>query len=53
VPTEDIETFMYKQNRFRVLRQSDPDRAGMLLEAIREDVITRWKFYEQMANLDI
>ncbi len=44
---------MYKQNRFRALRQSDPDRAGMLLEAIREDVITRWKFYEQMANLDI
>jgi pyruvate-ferredoxin/flavodoxin oxidoreductase len=53
VPTEDVETFMYKQNRFRALRQSDPDRAGMLLEAIREDVITRWKFYEQMANLDI
>jgi len=53
VPTEDIETFMYKQNRFRVLRQTDPDRAGMLLEAIRNDVITRWKFYEQMANLDI
>ena len=53
VPTEDIETFMYKQNRFRVLRQSDPDRAGRLLGALREDVITRWKFYEQMANLDI
>ncbi|TET96420.1 MAG: pyruvate:ferredoxin (flavodoxin) oxidoreductase [Anaerolineales bacterium] len=53
VPTEDIETFMYKQNRFRALRQSDPDRAGKLLGALREDVITRWKFYEQMANLDI
>jgi pyruvate-ferredoxin/flavodoxin oxidoreductase len=53
VPSEDIETFMYKQNRFRALRQSDPDRAGILLEAIREDVITRWKFYEQMANLDL
>lgn len=53
VPTEDIETFMYKQNRFRALRQSDPDRAGKLLVALREDVITRWKFYEQMANLDI
>jgi len=53
VPTEDIETFMYKQNRFRALRQSDPDRAGKLLGALREDVIIRWKFYEQMANLDI
>jgi pyruvate-ferredoxin/flavodoxin oxidoreductase len=53
VPTEDIETFMYKQNRFRALRQSDPDRAGLLLKLIREDVISRWKFYEQMANLDL
>lgn len=52
-PTESIEEFMYKQNRFRSLRQANPDRANMLLEAIREDVITRWKFYEQMANLDI
>jgi hypothetical protein len=44
---------MYKQNRFRALRQSDPDRANMLLEAIRNDVRTRWNFYEQMANLDL
>ena len=52
-PSGDIEDFMYKQNRFRALRQSNPDRANMLLEAIREDVSTRWKFYEQMANLDL
>jgi pyruvate-ferredoxin/flavodoxin oxidoreductase len=52
-PTENIEEFMYKQNRFRSLRQANPDRANMLLEAIRGDVIARWKFYEQMANLDI
>jgi pyruvate-ferredoxin/flavodoxin oxidoreductase len=52
-PTEHIEEFMYKQNRFRSLRQANPERANMLLEAIRQDVITRWKFYEQMANLDI
>lgn len=53
VPSEDVEIFMYKQNRFRALRQSDPDRANKLLAALREDVISRWKFYEQMANLDI
>jgi pyruvate-ferredoxin/flavodoxin oxidoreductase len=52
-PTGDIEEFMYKQNRFRALRQSNPDRANMLLEAMRKDVSTRWKFYEQMANLDL
>jgi len=52
-PTEGMEEFMYKQNRFRSLRQANPERAKKLLEAIRQDVITRWKFYEQMANLDI
>jgi pyruvate-ferredoxin/flavodoxin oxidoreductase len=52
-PTGDIKDFAYKQNRFRSLRQADPDRAGDLLEALREDVASRWKFYEQMANLDL
>lgn len=52
-PTGDIEEFMYKQNRFRALRQSNPERADMLLKAIKQDVSSRWKFYEQMANLDL
>ncbi len=52
-PTVEVEEFMYKQTRFRALRQSDPARAEKLLEALRHDVISRWKFYEQMANLDL
>ena len=52
-PSEDISEFAYKQNRFRSLRASDPDRAEKLIELLREDVISRWKFYEQMANLDL
>ncbi len=52
-PSEDIEEFAYKQNRFRSLRAADPARAEMLLESLRGDVIARWKFYEQMANLDL
>ncbi len=52
-PTGDIKEFAYKQNRFRSLRQADPDRAEELLSALREDVAGRWKFYEQMANLDL
>jgi pyruvate-ferredoxin/flavodoxin oxidoreductase len=52
-PKEDIEEFAYKQNRFRSLRAADPDRAEMLLKSLREDVIARWKFYEQMASLDL
>ena len=52
-PSIGLEEFMYKQVRFRALRQADPARAGRLLEAIRKDVISRWKFFEQMANLDL
>jgi pyruvate-ferredoxin/flavodoxin oxidoreductase len=52
-PTKNVEEFMYKQVRFKALRQSDPKRAEVLLESLRKDVISRWKFYEQMANLDV
>ncbi|GIK40073.1 MAG: pyruvate-flavodoxin oxidoreductase [Chloroflexota bacterium] len=49
-PDQDIADFMYKQNRFRVLRQADPQRANDLLEHMREDVANRWKVYEELAR---
>lgn len=49
-PDQDIADFMYKQNRFRALRQADPPRAGELLELMREDVANRWKVYEELAR---
>jgi pyruvate-ferredoxin/flavodoxin oxidoreductase len=49
-PDQDIADFMYKQNRFRVLRQSDPQRADTLLEQMREEVVGRWKVYEELAH---
>ncbi len=52
-PKTDLEQFMYKQNRFRILRNSDPERAQMLLDSARNDVIFRWKMYEQWAQFDI
>ncbi len=52
-PTQDIETVMYKQNRFRILRNANPDRAQELLDLAREDVKLRWKMYEQWAQFDI
>jgi len=52
-PTTSIEEFMYRQTRFKVLRQTDPARAEKLLEALRGDVAARWKFYEQMSSLDL
>ncbi|HET7011184.1 MAG TPA: pyruvate:ferredoxin (flavodoxin) oxidoreductase [Anaerolineales bacterium] len=52
-PSKGVEDFMYKQTRFASLRQSDPKRAEALLESARKDVVARWKFFEQMANLDL
>jgi pyruvate-ferredoxin/flavodoxin oxidoreductase len=52
-PSKNVEDFMYKQVRFKALRQADPKRAEVLMESLRKDVASRWKFYEQMANLDL
>jgi pyruvate-ferredoxin/flavodoxin oxidoreductase len=49
-PSEDVADFMYKQNRFRVLRQANPKRASDLLEAIRDDVQDRWEMYQTLAG---
>ncbi|NLE51429.1 MAG: pyruvate:ferredoxin (flavodoxin) oxidoreductase [Chloroflexi bacterium] len=52
-PTQDIEKWMYQQNRFRMLRAANPERAEDLLKLLRDDVQTRWKMYEQMAQFDV
>jgi pyruvate-ferredoxin/flavodoxin oxidoreductase len=52
-PTKDVEEWMYRENRFRILRNADPERAHLLLDELREDVVTRWKMYEQWAQFDI
>jgi len=52
-PSEDIEKWMYQQNRFRILRAADPQRAEELVKLLREDVQARWQMYEQMAQFDV
>jgi len=50
-PKTDVAEFMYAQNRFRILRQANPERANTLLEQAREDVNDRWRVYEELANV--
>jgi pyruvate-ferredoxin/flavodoxin oxidoreductase len=52
-PTLPLEDYMYSENRFRVLKRSDPERAEMLLQEAKEYVAERFKMYQQWANLDI
>jgi len=51
-PTIPLEEYMYSENRFRMLKKSDPERAQMLLEAARKDVADRFKMYQQWAEMD-
>ena len=51
-PTLPLEEYMYSENRFRMLQQSDPGRAETLLEAARRDVAERFRMYQQWAEMD-
>jgi pyruvate-ferredoxin/flavodoxin oxidoreductase len=52
-PSGSLEDFAYKQIRFRSLRSANPERAEQLLNSLRRDVSARWKYFEQMAALDL
>jgi pyruvate-ferredoxin/flavodoxin oxidoreductase len=52
-PTLPLEDYMYSENRFRVLKRSNPERAEMLLQEAKEYVAERFKMYQQWASLDI
>lgn len=51
-PTLPLEDYMYAENRFRMLKQTNPERASMLLEAAKKDVAKRFKMYQQWAEMD-
>ena len=49
-PKLPLEEYMYKEGRFRMLKQSYPDRAEMLLAAAKQDVSDRWAQYQRLAQ---
>jgi len=51
-PTLPLEEYMYAENRFRMLKKADPERAEKLLEAAKKDVADRFKMYQQWAETD-
>jgi pyruvate-ferredoxin/flavodoxin oxidoreductase len=48
-PKIPVEEFMYLENRFKMLKKSNPEEAKRLLKEAQHDVDTRWRFYEYMA----
>lgn len=41
---------MYKENRFKMLTMTKPKAAKELLKQAQNDVDTRWRMYEYLAN---
>ena len=50
-PTLPLEDYAYNETRYRMLVQSNGERAETLLEQAKHDVLTHWKRYQQLAAL--
>jgi pyruvate-ferredoxin/flavodoxin oxidoreductase len=49
-PRVPLKDYIYNENRYRILLQSNPEAAAHLLAEAEEAVQTRWHKYEQMAR---
>ncbi len=50
-PTVSFSDYAYNETRYRMLLQSDEQRAEALMKLAEEDVDSRWELYQQMAAM--
>ena len=51
-PSIPVKEFAYNETRFRMLVQSNEERAELLIKHAQEDALERWQKYSQMAAVD-
>ncbi|MFA7289688.1 MAG: pyruvate:ferredoxin (flavodoxin) oxidoreductase [Melioribacteraceae bacterium] len=51
-PKIKLQDYIYSETRYKMLTKSHPEAAKELLKLAQEDVLKRWKMYEQMASFD-
>lgn len=51
-PSISLDKYAYNENRYRMLLQSDEERAEALMKEASSDVQRRWSLYKQMAAMD-
>jgi pyruvate-ferredoxin/flavodoxin oxidoreductase len=51
-PKIPLQDYVYKENRYRILTQSNPKAAARLLVEAQQAVKERWQRYQQMAGLE-
>jgi len=52
-PSIPLEDYIYKETRYTSLTQSHPEEAKRLLQEAKQDVLNRWKVYENWANMPV
>ena len=50
-PSIQVSEYAYNETRYRMLLQSDEERAEILMKHAQEDAGRRWDLYEQMAEM--
>ncbi len=50
-PSIPVEEYAYNETRYRMLLQSNEERAEMLMERAKHDAASRWNLYRQMAEM--
>ena len=52
-PKIKLEEYIYNETRYKMLTKSHPTEAKELLIRAQEEVLKKWKFYEQMASFEV
>jgi pyruvate-ferredoxin/flavodoxin oxidoreductase len=50
-PTVPVEDYAYNETRYRMLLQSNEERAEVLMAKAKQDASSRWTLYQQMADM--
>jgi pyruvate-ferredoxin/flavodoxin oxidoreductase len=50
-PSIPLEQYAYNETRYRMLQQSDPERAESLMDQAKHDIERRWNLYQHLAGL--
>ncbi len=51
-PSVPLSDYYYNENRYRMLRQSDPEAAERLLREAQRTVLERWRKYDHLARME-
>ena len=51
-PSLALDKYIYREGRYRMLQQSNPEAAERLLKLAKGDVAERWKTYQRLAAGD-